>query len=154
MSKRPSCVWLGFDPREASAFAVARQSIRRWNKQIPVNGLVFSHLERIGLYNRPTERRLGRLWDVISEAPMSTEFAITRFLVPSMMWDGFAPWDEVGWAIFMDCDVLVRTNLSKMIWAWTTRRRCTASSTPTFPTPRSRWTGKYRRSTRARTGRP
>jgi len=115
MSRKLSCVWLGFDPREAAAFAVARQSIRRWNRHIPVNGLVLSSLHRDGLYYRPTERRLGRLWDVISEAPMSTEFAISRFLVPTLVWDDSNPWGECGWAIFMDCDVLVRANLSEMI---------------------------------------
>ncbi len=115
MSKRPAKVWIGFDPREAAAFAVARGSIQRWNRHIPVRGLVLSHLQNIGLYYRPTERRLGRLWDVISSAPMSTEFAISRFLVPTLQREGTHEDDVVGWAIFMDCDVLVRCNLTEMI---------------------------------------
>jgi hypothetical protein len=40
------------------------------------------HLRALGLYRRRHERRDGRLWDTLSAAPMSTEFALTRFLVP------------------------------------------------------------------------
>lgn len=115
MSKKRFSTWIGFDPREAAAFAVARQSVRFYSKTCPINGVVLSDLQKRGLYYRPTERRLGRLWDVISEAPMSTEFAISRFLVPTLEWQDRAQWDEQGWAIFMDCDVLVRDNLGKMV---------------------------------------
>jgi hypothetical protein len=108
-------VFLGFEPREADAFAVARQSIKNWNKHMPVQGLVLSDLQAKGLYYRETERRLGQLWDVISDAPMSTEFAISRFLVPSIVKKqnlGYLPY--CGWALFADCDVLVRTNLTHL----------------------------------------
>lgn len=37
---------------------------------------------------------------------MSTEFAISRFLVPAIA--------QMGWAVFMDCDVLVRTNVARL----------------------------------------
>jgi lipopolysaccharide biosynthesis glycosyltransferase len=99
-------VWIGFDPREAAAFAACRQSIRLWNKQLPVHGLVLSDLRERGLYTRPTERRLGKLWDVISDNYMSTEFAISRFLVPHLA--------QRGLAVFMDCDMLVRDNLARV----------------------------------------
>jgi lipopolysaccharide biosynthesis glycosyltransferase len=99
-------VWIGFDPREADAFAVARSSTQLWNPYLPVRGLVLSDLQRRGLYSRPMEVRDGRLWDVISEAPMSTEFAISRFLVPHLA--------QKGWALFMDSDVLVRVNLARL----------------------------------------
>jgi lipopolysaccharide biosynthesis glycosyltransferase len=55
------------------------------------------------LYWRPTMRRGHQLWDAISKAPMATEFAISRFLVPHLA--------NTGWALFMDCDVLVRRPL-------------------------------------------
>jgi hypothetical protein len=113
LSSKHLQVFLGFDPREAAAFAVARSSIRQFDSHIPIHGLVLSDLQAKGLYYRPTERRLGKLWDVISAAPMSTEFAISRFLVPSIVkkWNqGFHSVD--GWALFMDCDMLVRTNLN------------------------------------------
>lgn len=114
MSRRPWSVWIGFDPREAAAYAVARQSIRKWHKHVPIDGLVLSDLQEQGLYNRPTEYRLGKLWDTISEAHMSTEFAISRFLVPELMRREMG--DRIkGWALFMDCDVLVRSSLRPLI---------------------------------------
>ncbi len=100
---KPS-VWIGFDPREADAFAVARHSIRRrtiW--PVPVKGVVLLNLKTGGLYNRPTSLKDGRLWDDISEAPMATEFACSRFLVPALA--------KSGWALFMDSDMLVRRDL-------------------------------------------
>jgi lipopolysaccharide biosynthesis glycosyltransferase len=102
-----SAIWIGFDPRETAAFAVCRESIRRrLTETIPINGLVLESLKRQGLYWRPTERRLGRLWDVISQHEMSTEFAISRFLTPILQGNGLA--------IFMDCDMLVRGNLNRV----------------------------------------
>ena len=79
-------IWIGHEPREAAAYAVARNSIRRRGtlREIPIKGVVLSKLRAAGLYTRPTSRRDGRLWDDISEAPMATEFAISRFLVPHM----------------------------------------------------------------------
>lgn len=103
----PDTIWIGFDPRETAAFAVCRQSINdKLTRQIPVYGLVLDELRAAGLYKRPTERRLGKLWDDISQHTMSTEFAISRFLVPHIA--------ESGWALFMDCDMLVRTNLARL----------------------------------------
>jgi hypothetical protein len=100
-------VFLGFDPREAAAFAVARASIWRHARGVDAHGLVLSELQALGLYTRPTSRRLGRLWDDISGAYMSTEFANSRFLVPFLC--GYR-----GWAVFMDCDVLVRAPLAEL----------------------------------------
>ena len=97
-------IWVGFDPREADAFAVARHSINRHLiTPIPVRGVVLTDLRTGGLYSRPTSRRDGRLWDDISDAPMSTEFACARFLVPQLA--------KSGWALFMDGDMLVRKDL-------------------------------------------
>lgn len=100
-------IWIGYDGREAEAFAACRQSIRtRLNVPIPIFGIVLDKLRADGLYNRPTERRGNQLWDVISGAPMATEFAISRFLVPHL--------SGGGQALFMDCDMLVRTNLARV----------------------------------------
>lgn len=100
-------IWIGFDPREADAFAVARYSINKHLiTPIPVRGVVLTDLRTGGLYTRPTSHRDGRLWDDISEAPMSTEFACSRFLVPKLAGS--------GWALFMDADMLVRTDLLKL----------------------------------------
>ena len=92
-------VWIGFDPREAVAFAVARESVRRSCK-IAVHGIVLDRMREHGLYWRPTEVRDGRLFDVISDHPMATQFAISRFLVPHLA--------RAGWALFMDPDMMIR----------------------------------------------
>jgi hypothetical protein len=105
-------IYIGFDPREASAFAVARSSLRRHLTQpIPIRGLVLDDLVRAGLYTRPLEYRTSAadrpiMWDVISDAPMSTQHANARFLVPHLA--------GTGWALFMDGDMLVRGNLTRM----------------------------------------
>lgn len=106
MKERVS-IYIGFDPREAAAFAVTKHSIRRHLiTPVPVHGLVLSTLRAKGLYTRPTSKKDGRLWDDISGAPMATEFACSRFLVPYLAMS--------GWAIFMDCDMLVRSNMEKL----------------------------------------
>jgi lipopolysaccharide biosynthesis glycosyltransferase len=100
-------IWIGFDPREASAYAVTRHSIERnLTKPIPIRGVVLRKLQAQGLYKRRTLKRLGKLWDTISEAPMSTEFAISRFLVPHLAGSGLA--------LFLDCDMLVRGDLVRL----------------------------------------
>ena len=109
-------IYIGFDPREVDAFAVARRSVERHlTLPIPVQGLVLDDLRVRGIYTRPTSRRYssaiatdnGFLWDDISGAPMATEFACSRFLVPFL--NGYE-----GMALFMDCDMLVRTNLDRI----------------------------------------
>lgn len=104
LDKLPLSVWIGFDPREAACFAVARASVHKCSPQpIKVTGLVLDDLRRRGLYTRPTERRDGKLWDAISRSNMSTEFAISRFLTPHLAGRGLA--------LFVDCDVLFRVNV-------------------------------------------
>lgn len=100
-------IWIGFDPREADAFAVARNSIqRRLTQPIPVNGLVLSRLRDMGLYCRPTSMKDGRLFDEISQFAMSTEFSISRFLTPHLAGSGYA--------VFVDADVLARVSLCRL----------------------------------------
>ena len=104
-------IWLGYDPNETTSFAIARHSILRLERYIPVKGLVLDHLIRDCLYWRPTEKRINdngqrQLWDVISDAPMSTEFAISRFLVPTLA--------KTGWALFADSDVIFRQNVNRL----------------------------------------
>lgn len=105
-----SSVWIGFDPREATGFAVARYTIRQYDKHIPIFGLVLDNLRKLGLYTRPTEERINsdgkrQLWDVISDAPMATEFSISRFLVPAL---------ARSWALFVDSDVMFRRNINRI----------------------------------------
>jgi lipopolysaccharide biosynthesis glycosyltransferase len=99
-------IWVGYDPRESEAFAVCRHSLRRRSGNVPIHAVVLGDLRAAGLYSRPTSKRDSKLWDDISDAPMSTEFAISRFLVPHLA--------KRGWALFMDCDILARTDVNEL----------------------------------------
>jgi hypothetical protein len=108
----PLSVWIGFDMREAAAFAVAQHSARALTSApVQIKGVVLQQLVDAGLYTRRTlnYQEIGQpamMFDEISGAPMSTAFAISRFFVPRLAGS--------GWALFMDCDVLVRTNLMRL----------------------------------------
>jgi len=107
VSNSPSnTVWIGYDSRQAAAFAVAKYSLRKYERNIPVYGLVLDSLRDRGLYRRPMEMRDGKMYDVISDAPMSTEFSNSRFLVPYLA--------KTGMALFCDCDVLFRTSVARL----------------------------------------
>ena len=106
---KPVSIWIGYDTREQVAFDVARESIKKriTVKAVPVKGIMLDDVKARGMYWRPTERRDNRLWDIISDAPMSTEFAISRFLTPHLAVQG-------GYALFMDCDMIARGNLCRL----------------------------------------
>jgi hypothetical protein len=101
-------IYIGFDPREAEAFAVCRNSLRRHcGDSIPIRGICLDDMRERGLYWRPTSRDdKGRLFDDISGFPMATEFAISRFLTPMLA--------KRGWALFMDCDILARADVREL----------------------------------------
>lgn len=104
-------IYVGWDPREAVAWSVATNSIvRHLSQPIPVHPLILDEVRERHLYTRPFERRGAgqgaQLWDVISEAPMATEHACARFLVPHLA--------REGWALFLDGDVLVRGDLAEL----------------------------------------
>lgn len=101
----PLSVFLGYDAHEHAAYEVAKFSIeRRASVPVLVTPLVLSQLSHV--MHRPVERRDGRLWCPISEAPMSTEFAISRFCVPFLQ--------QEGWALFADCDVLCLADIAEL----------------------------------------
>ena len=87
-------IFIGYDPRESVAFHVLAHSLlRRSSVPLSVSPLVRSQLGSI--YTRPrgpTE---------------STEFSMTRFLVPYL--SGYA-----GWSLYMDCDMLCRTDIAAL----------------------------------------
>jgi hypothetical protein len=89
---------MGYDPREDIAYRVAERSLYSVSDSPDLHALRLNRLRKAGLYYRPTDKIDGRLWDMISGAPMSTEFSLTRFLVFCTQFD--------GWALFCDCDVL------------------------------------------------
>lgn len=105
-------VFIGYDPREDAAFAIARESCKyHANLPVPITGLVLDDLIATGLYKRPIEYRPSAadkpvMWDVVSDAPMSTQHACARFFVPMLA--------KKGWALFTDGDVLFRSNVGKL----------------------------------------
>lgn len=102
-------IFIGFDSRpvEVVSYAIARASIRRrLNLPITIRPIVLREMIDRGLYYRPTETVDGRLFDKISLAPMSTEFALTRFLVPHL---------THGYALFVDADVMARSNIAQIM---------------------------------------
>jgi len=90
-------IFIGWDSREQIAFHVLTQSILK-HTSIPVAfiPLVQSTLRAAGLYRRP--RGFNE----------STEFSLTRFLVPYLA--GYA-----GMAIFMDCDMLCQADIAGLL---------------------------------------
>jgi len=85
-------IYIGYDPRESVAFhTLAHSILRRSSVPISIAPLVQSQLK--GIYRRPrgpTE---------------STEFSLTRFLVPALS-------AYRGWSVFMDCDMLCRADIA------------------------------------------
>jgi lipopolysaccharide biosynthesis glycosyltransferase len=87
-------IFIGFDPRETVAYHVAAHSILS-RARVPIS---ITPLKRECL---PLSFRKRGEHD-------STEFAISRFLVPHLC-------DFEGIALFMDCDVLVQHDISELL---------------------------------------
>ena len=89
-------LFIGFDPRETVAYHVLSQSIlARASQPLSITPVCLSHLRDI----------FTRARDPLQ----STDFSFTRFLTPYLC-------DYQGWAIFMDCDMLVRDDIARL-WA-------------------------------------
>jgi lipopolysaccharide biosynthesis glycosyltransferase len=58
-----------------------------------------------GLLRRMQDRR-GGIYDLPSNAPCSTDFAISRFLVPKLA--------QTGWALFVDSDVVFMDDVAQL----------------------------------------
>ena len=87
-------VFIGFDPRESVAFHVLSQSIHaRASQPVSIAPIMLSQLH--GLMTRARD-------------PLqSTDFSFSRFLTPFLC-------DYQGWAVFMDCDMLVLDDIEKL----------------------------------------
>ncbi len=87
-------VYIGYDPKESAAFYTLAHSILR-RASIPVGIVPLMRTQLIDIYTRergPTE---------------STEFSMTRFLVPYLS-------DYAGWSLFMDCDMLCLADIAEL----------------------------------------
>lgn len=105
-------IYMGYDSRETLAYEVARYTIlSRANtetKIIPLE-LGSGRLQRI--LTRPVEWKVNengvdQLWCPISDAPMTTEFAISRFAIPFLQ--------ESGKALFIDCDMVCLDDITNL----------------------------------------
>jgi len=87
-------VYIGYDPKESAAFyTLAHSILRRASIPVAIAPLMRTQLKDIYTRERgPTE---------------STEFSMTRFLVPYL--SGYA-----GWSVFMDCDMLCLADIGEL----------------------------------------
>ena len=89
-------IFIGFDERERVAMNVLIDSLyQNSTSPIAITPIISSQLEEIGIHKRKREEK------------QSTSFSFTRFLVPYLM-------NYMDWAIFIDCDVLCRSDITKL----------------------------------------
>jgi hypothetical protein len=106
-------VFIGYSAHEREAWRVAKDSLL-YTTQLPVDVQPLYYRMIPSLYWRRTVMRQaealrsGRLWDVVSDAPMSTDHAIARFFIPQML-------PAKGWALFTDGDVLFRRGIAELV---------------------------------------
>lgn len=96
MSSTPLRVFIGWDSREDVAYQVARHSILKHNPDVEVIPLRQYELREEGLYWRGDDKK------------GSTEFTLTRFLVPFLS-------NYEGWSLFMDCDMIALDDISNVV---------------------------------------
>ena len=89
-------IFIGYDYRERAATNVLIDSLYQ-NTSFPISitPLVKKQLLEQSFHNRKRDPK------------QSTEFSFTRFLVPFLM-------NYEGWAIFMDCDMLCRSDVYEL----------------------------------------
>lgn len=98
-------IFIGYDQRESEAFDVAASTARAFGHD--VIGLHEDRLRAAGVFTRPVDRRGGQSYDILSDAPQSTDFATTRFAVPVLAHE--------GWALFTDCDIVFLRNPAELL---------------------------------------
>lgn len=100
-------VLIGYDAREPRAYRVAAHSLQ-FHSGLVAEPLDDGRLRSAGLLWRPVDRRVGA-YDLTSNAPCSTDFAISRFLTPIL--------GMTGWVLFVDSDV-VFLGSARHLLAW------------------------------------
>ena len=92
-------VYIGFDEREEIAARVAAFTLGEvTNGEVQAEFLSAAKLNAHGLLYRITDQRGGQDYDLVSNAPKSTRFAVSRFLTPVLC--------QSDLALFVDCDVV------------------------------------------------
>lgn len=89
-------IYMGYDQSEDKAYSAAISSLAKCSR-LMAEPLDAEKLRSQGLYTRAVDKR-GQMYDFPSNAPCSTDFATSRFLVPIIC--------QSGLALFTDCDVI------------------------------------------------
>ena len=87
-------VFIGYDSKEKSAFNVLSYSIlKNSTKPVAITPIYLNNIKD----------------DFVRERNnlSSTEFSFSRFIIPHLM-------NYQGWALFMDCDMLMRTDINEL----------------------------------------
>lgn len=98
-------VYIGYDSNEVPAYDVAVKTLRETSGLV-AEPLECGRLNSVGLYHRTVDQR-GQPYDLPSNAPCSTEFATSRFMVPILC--------QSGWALFTDCDVVFMSDVLEIL---------------------------------------
>lgn len=104
-------VYIGYDGRWPLAYGVTVRSMLERAAEpskLDIKPLLLPHLIAQGFYNRPMHSKNGQMHDEISGAPMATEFAISRFLIPYLS-------ERKGWSVFCDSDFLWRADIAELL---------------------------------------
>lgn len=88
-------VYVGHEAREQRSFNIAMATASA--QGFVPEPLYEDRLRASGLLTRPTDRR-GQMWDLTSNAPQATAFAVARFFTPLLA--------HTGWALCVDCDMV------------------------------------------------
>lgn len=92
-------IYIGWDSREQESYEVAYYSAFEKYPGAKIYPLKQQDLRQQNLYWRK------------EDSQASTEFSLTRFLVPLLN-------EYQGYALYMDCDVLVKDDVRKMVPEW------------------------------------
>lgn len=99
-------VYIGFEAREQAAVDVAVKTLREVSG-IEAQLLEAERLRDAGMLSRISDHRGGQHYDLVSNAPKSTSFAVSRFLTPLLC--------QSGWALFTDCDMVFLRDPREML---------------------------------------
>jgi hypothetical protein len=99
-------VYIGYDERERAAYEVACRTLWETSRIVaqPIDAVKCAAQ---GLLTRTSDHRGGQDYDLVSNAPKSTRFAVSRFLAPILC--------QSGPALFCDCDVVFLSDVRDML---------------------------------------
>lgn len=106
-------IFIGFDERESHVYNLCEFSMRQHSKsKLNIHPLNHKELRDEGFFDRGwrIHGQTGQYVDEREERPFSTQFAFTRFLVPSIC----KARGIKGNAMFVDCDFIFKDDIAKL----------------------------------------